>query len=652
MRGSEENKRLETWTLRSLLSLVMVAVLVVVSATLVGLDYRRARNAAIEEAETSMGAFVDRLVGRLGVLSGDTSALVGLVASVANAFLVPPPQRINDKVALLREGIIRSPHIDGVYVGYPSGAFFHVVDLRSAAWRMTLDAPRGATLAVRSMERDDQGTPLTRVLFLDASGLQFAERQIGPTGYDPRTRPWYRAAVNGKAPMATGPYEMATTGKLGMTISQAHRGNPEIVIGADVVLDTITDFLSRERLTAGSVSLVLDAVGKPIIHSDPAAMKRILAAKNSTAPVAVPETDPLVESIRRDPPAPGKAGFVDVGDRTYLVMVTPLESAQLLSGHRVVVAAPLDELMAAANETLVQSLAISGSVVVLAVLFSLVLAHLITKSLNQLTASANRLQDLDFTTPIDVPTHVKEISTLNGAMNRARDAIFTFALYVPRELVRKGIESGQFTGRSGWRQEVTALFTDIYDFTTISEHHSPEAVVAMLSDYFDIFSEVVAAHDGTIIQFLGDSVFAMWNAPVADQRHAEHACRCALAAEERLVAFNATQREKGLPEFRTRFGIHTGPAVVGSVGAKERLQYTAMGDTVNVASRLEGMNKDYGTTILASGAVVAQCSDGIAFRPLGSAQAKGRAGALEIYEVLGTAAIAGHPAGEQAGTAA
>ncbi|OOG68521.1 Adenylate cyclase 1 [Ensifer sp. M14] len=626
----------DSWnsSLRSLFSLVMVAMLIAVSGILVGLDYHRSRNAAIADAEANMHGFMNRLVDRLGVLSGDTSALVSLVSSVANSFLVPPPERMSDKVAVLREGITRSPHIDGVYVGYPNGAFFQMVDLKQVAWRMALDAPRGAAIAVRSMEKDASGKPLQRVLFLDKDGTQFSERSVPPSGFDPRTRPWYRAAVNGKAAVSTGPYESATTETLGMTISQAHRGNPQIVIGADVILDTITDFLARERLTAGSVSFILDAVGKPIIHSDRVMMRRIMAAKDKDGPIVQAESDPLIKSIRLNPPAPGKADFVEVGDRTYLVMVTPLESALLLSGNRAVVAAPLDELMAEANRTLVQGLAISGAVVALAVLSSLVLAHLITKSLNQLTASANRLQDLDFTTPIDVSSHVSEISTLGGAMNRARDAIFTFALYVPRELVRKGIESGQFGGRAAWRQEVTALFTDIYDFTTLSEQHAPEEVVAMLSEYFDIFSEVVDAHDGTIIQFLGDSVFAMWNAPAPDERHAENACRCALAVEARLQAFNEAQRRKGLPEFRTRFGIHTGTAVVGSVGAKERLQYTAMGDTVNVASRLEGMNKNYGTTIMASGAVVAQASDAITFRPLGSAQAKGRATALEIYEVV------------------
>jgi adenylate cyclase len=130
---------------------------------------------------------------------------------------------------------------------------------------------------------------------------------------------------------------------------------------------------------------------------------------------------------------------------------------------------------------------------------------LITRSLHLLTDSADRLQNLDFATPVDVKSHVKEITSLGQAMNRARDAIFTFALYVPKEFVRKVIQAGSFSGRTASRHEVTALFTDIYDFTTISEAHSSEQAVAILSEYFDIFDDAVTAHNGSIIQFLGDS---------------------------------------------------------------------------------------------------------------------------------------------------
>lgn len=611
----------------------MVALLVLVSAALVGLAYHRARNAAIEDAKTSMRVFSDRLVDRFGILSADTTTLVDFIASVANSFLVPPPERLNDKIALLRDATSRSPHIDGVYVGYPDGSFFHVIDLRQDAWRAALEAPQRAKTAIRTIEADPSGRRFNRILFLDGNGNRIGERAGKVTGYDPRTRPWYQAAVDKTAPVSIGPYKMATTGALGMTIAEAHRGNRQIVVGADVILDTITDFLAAERMTPDTVAFIVDRSGNPVIHSDRRIMRRILAPDRDANSDA-PSLDPLVASVRSGAIPDDEPGVVDVAGRPFLTAVTPLKAEVLLTGHRVVVAAPLDELMAPARRALLQGLSISAVVVTLAILCALLLAQWVTKSLSALTASANRLQKLDFTTPIDVSSHVQEISTLGGAMNRARDAIFTFALYVPREVVRKGIESGRFAGRSAWRQDVTALFTDIYDFTTISEQHAPEEVVAMLSDYFDIFSETVNAHEGTIIQFLGDSVFAMWNAPLADPKHAEHACRCALAVEGKIQIYNEKQRAKGLPEFRTRYGIHTGEAVVGSVGARERLQYTAMGDTVNVASRLEGINKTYGTTILASGAVVALCPDAIRFRPLGSAQAKGRVAALEIYEVL------------------
>ena len=613
----------------------MVALLIVVSLTLVGLDYRRARNAAIEDTKSSMRVFADRLVDRFGVLSGDTVTLVEIVASVANSLLAPPPERMDDKIAILREGMSRSPHIDGAYVGYPDGSFFHVVNLKANGWRIALSAPQGAETAVRTIEAAPTGKQYNRLIFLDAAGTRMSERPTQTSGYDPRTRPWYKAAMGLRTPVSVGPYEMATTGALGMTIAQAHRGNSKIVVGVDIVLDTITDFLAAERMSPDTVAFIVDTSGNPIIHSDGVIMKRIMASKDAADAGLSPSSDPLIHSVLSDDTWTEEARFIDVRGRTFLVMVAPIKSALLLARHRVVVAAPLDELMAPAYRALLQGLSVSAFVVVLAVVCALLLARLITKSLYLLTDGATRLQNLDFATPIAVPSHVSEISMLGGAMNKARNAIFTFSLYVPKELVRKGIQSGHFTGRAAWRQEVTALFTDIYDFTTISERHTPEEVVAMLSEYFDIFNTTVDEHGGTIIQFLGDSVFAMWNAPIPDDRHAEHACRCALKTEEKIRAYNETQRMKGLPEFRTRYGIHTGTAVVGSVGAKERLQYTAMGDTVNVASRLEGMNKAYGTTILASAAVAALCSGNIIFRQLGLARAKGRAKALEIFEVVG-----------------
>ena len=208
---------------------------------------------------------------------------------------------------------------------------------------------------------------------------------------------------------------------------------------------------------------------------------------------------------------------------------------------------------------------------------------------------------------------------------------------MPRELVRQIVASGQAEAGRAVRREVTVLFTDIRDFTTISERLSPEEIVDLLSAYFQAMNEVVQRHNGVIVQYLGDSIYAMWNAPTENPDHVGDGCRCTLALKAAIDAFNAANARAGKPELVTRFGLHTGVAVVGSVGAEERRQYTAMGDTVNVASRLEGMNKQFGTSILASAAVKKHCDRDMEFRSLGSASAKGRQEQIEIYELVGMA---------------
>ncbi len=179
------------------------------------------------------------------------------------------------------------------------------------------------------------------------------------------------------------------------------------------------------------------------------------------------------------------------------------------------------------------------------------------------------------------------------------------------------------------------LFTDIRDFTAISEQHSPEDVVDTLSAYFELLNTIAERNGGTVVQYLGDSIFVMWNAPVQDDRHAENGCRCALAMKAAVDGLNEENTRNGHPALFTRFGLHTGPAVVGSFGAISRQQYTAMGDTINVASRLEGLNKDFGTSILVSAAIHDAVGDGFEFRPLGLVQVKGRAEKVDLWELVG-----------------
>lgn len=632
-------------TLRLILSVVMVGLVLAVAASLIAIGFVRARQTAVERVQERMNDFSDRLTSRLAIISGDTATFVNIFATALGAFAAPPDERLMDKLTFAREALIRSPTVDGIFVGYEDGSFFHAVNLREDAWRRTLAAPKEAAIAIRIADRHTGDGNTMRVFFLDASGKKLESERVGPANFDPRQRAWYEKAKNSKVPVATGPYATATTGAFAMTISQAHARSPSTVVGADVLLTRVTDFVTKELLTPNSVVFVADESGTPVIHSSQNVMQKIIAATHDKNANAANRADPLTRSLSRGLQArDGRVEAVNVEGRTYVVMTSKLPSTLLFAGSTIVMAAPLDELLGPAYDMLFQGLAIAGGVVVLVIAGALVLAGMITRSLNQLTESAQRLQALDFQTAIDVPSRVHEIHTLSGAMKQARDAIFTFALYVPKELVRKGIESGEFSNRVATRHEVTAIFTDIYDFTTISEGNSPEAVVTMLSDYFDILNRTVSANNGTIVQFLGDSIFAMWNAPVPDAQHAENACRAALAMRDALIEFNAVQKLRGLPEFRTRFGLHTGDAVVGSVGAVDRLQYTAMGDTINVASRLEGMNKEHGTTILASRAVYERCHETILFRPLGEAHAKGRKEEIELFEVVSLRRAASAPA--------
>ncbi len=182
---------------------------------------------------------------------------------------------------------------------------------------------------------------------------------------------------------------------------------------------------------------------------------------------------------------------------------------------------------------------------------------------------------------------------------------------------------------SGQAREITVLFSDIRGFTTLSEKHTPEEIVSLLNRYFSLQVEIIFRHGGTLDKFIGDAIMAFWGAPQEDKQHAEHAVAAALEMEQSLLRFRAELGEEG-KDFDVGIGIHTGKAVVGFLGSEARMDYTAIGDTVNLSSRIEGLTKGI-ARILVSADTVAQCRNVFDFSPAGSYKVKGRLQEVELF---------------------
>ncbi len=183
----------------------------------------------------------------------------------------------------------------------------------------------------------------------------------------------------------------------------------------------------------------------------------------------------------------------------------------------------------------------------------------------------------------------------------------------------------------GERREVTCFFTDLEGFTALTERIGAEQVARTLNIHFTRATAIIKRNGGTVNRFIGDAIMALWGAPIEDPEQATHAVRAACQAQHDMEALRAELVQQGLPEIRMRVGIHSCAAVIGNLGSDDRFDYTAIGDGVNLAARLEGVNKLYRTGILVSGETVAKLDGSIAMRLVDRVIVKGKSEPVEIY---------------------
>jgi adenylate cyclase len=208
----------------------------------------------------------------------------------------------------------------------------------------------------------------------------------------------------------------------------------------------------------------------------------------------------------------------------------------------------------------------------------------------------------------------------------------SFARYLSRDVMAKVLADAP--SLQGEYREVSILFSDLRGFTTMSERMQPADIAAHLNEYFDAMTAAIFKHHGMINDFVGDAVMAVFGAPVSDAEHAWHAVQSALDMDAALVALNEKWKRAGLVELRMGVGIHTGRVFAGNVGGRDRMKYTVIGDPVNVASRVEGLNKDLSTTLLVTEETLAAVGDRIRVRDCGPVAVKGRVEKVRVFEVL------------------
>ena len=360
-----------------------------------------------------------------------------------------------------------------------------------------------------------------------------------------------------------------------------------------------------------------------------------VASDRPSPEVAALLASPLVRGL--DPEHPRAGGALAVDGVPYLATLHELALGRGgTTGWLVAVLVPeahyTGELMRSQRTFVVAF----GATIALVLLIGITMLVAVRRGLRRVVGTTHRMRAFDFapTTPVTAFDDVFEV--MNG-LERAKTVTRAMGRYVPIDLVRRLYEANAEPTLGGEPVELSLLFTDIEGFTSLAERLPPDDLAARLGDYLDVMTVAIQHTEGTIDKFIGDAVMAFWNAPAPVPHHSAHMCRAVLDGMDAARRLYASPRWAGLPSLVTRFGLHRSRALVGNFGAPGRLSYTALGDGVNLAARLEPLCKQYGVVTLASETVVADVGEAFVFRRVDRVAVKGKTTGIEVFELLGAA---------------
>lgn len=598
------------------------------------LALQTAKEGMLEARRDSVSAIVDAM------------SQTGRVASVAASLVGEFPQEARSVEALnvLNALIAGDEHFYGVYFGLQDGgAFYQNIALSEGVATFgpdNTDVPENVRRVMRVID-DVDGVKTEQYFWVTDTGqsVKFAE---GPLKFDPRKRPWYKGAMQSDGLFVTQLYRFESTGKPGVTFAKRIHDETGAVVGVagvDITMSTLSEILEGIRVGDRGLVFMLTSDDQLISYSGTRAsgdgMRFVTSDSEGTIAVKGGVIGAALSHWTKNRTpffrfTTEKDGLVHIGS---IAPIPEMFGAQPTLGFVV----PVDEFVGAIKQATVKVVQISAVALVLAILISFLVARLLSRNLQRVAEEARRISKFDLADNHKLKSSIEEVSDLSLAMSSMKAGLSSFGAYIPKDLVRSIIASGEKVKVGGVSRDVTIMFSDLQDFTARTENLEPAELMPALSEYFEVMEAQVAAHNGTVDKYIGDAIMALWNAPQTDHEHSEHACRTVLACLQAEAEFNTSNTTSPLFPLHTRFGLHCDSVVIGNVGSLSRMQYTALGSGVNLASRVEGLGKVYGTRALVTEPVVRRTEGVFCVREVDIVSPAGTTKPIKLFELLGEA---------------
>lgn len=495
---------------------------------------------------------------------------------------------------------------------------------------------REPKLATRFIDHN-QEKPTEKWMFRDAD-YELIDNLVKTPTFRPSSRPWFINTQVEEKVYWTDVYLFTTAQTPGISATYPildEQGEKMAVVGVNIPLHSLSEFLSELDVSENGQVFITNSQHELIAFPDSNLLTKLVPNSNLRRMALIYELPQMWLRDAYDHYRMTKETqfATETDKKRYITRVVPFPKT-FPSEWQVFVVIPEEDVLGSVNTVLLHTLAIFFAIFLLSLFVVQLFSRYITKPIKQLAIETQKIKDFDLNEVKEIDTTIKEIDFMSKSLMSATAGLQSFRKYVPAELVKQLIHLGEEANQGGQETELTLFFSDIAGFTSIAESMHPQDLMVHLSEYFDVLSNIIMEENGTIDKYIGDAIMAFWGAPVTHERTAYAACKVALLCQKKNEELNEYWVSQHKPALVTRIGLHTGRTIVGNVGSKERINYSVLGDSVNLAARLEGINKLYGTSIIISEATYFQVCDDFFCRRLDIVAVKGKTKGVEIYELV------------------